>query len=160
QALLLGPQTAGVPDAYIPPSLLPVLTNKALAQCVGKDGGVAGDAFLNDPRGCHFDPKTVQCKAGQDPSTCLSPAQVAAARAIYRGAHANGELLFPGYEPGGESNASDWPTWLVGDLARRAELLRPGLLVRSSGRQRELRLPARQFEHAVQSRGQDDRADR
>jgi len=114
QALLLGPQSSGIPDAYIPPSLLPVLTNKALAQCVGKDGGVAGDGFLNDPRGCHFDPKTVQCKAGQDPSTCLSPAQVEAARAIYRGAHANGELLFPGYEPGGESNASDWPTWIVG----------------------------------------------
>src|SRR4051812_12910291 len=39
QATLSGPQTNGVPDAYIPASKLSILTNAVLAQCVGKDGG-------------------------------------------------------------------------------------------------------------------------
>ena len=87
QATLSGPQTNGVPDAYIPASKLPLLTNAVLARCVGKDGGVAGDAFLNDPRQCKFDPSFVQCSAGQDPNTCLTPAQVQAAQKIYAGPH-------------------------------------------------------------------------
>ena len=97
------------PASYIPPSLLPVLSKAALAQCVGQDGGVKTDVFLNDPRDCHFDPAAVQCVAGQDPTTCLSSAQVRAARKIYRGPHdpATGELIFPGYEPGSESNPSN-----------------------------------------------------
>src|SRR6202040_3786941 len=50
QATLTGRQTTGIPDAYIPTSKLPLLSNAALTQCVGKDGGVAKDAFLSDPR--------------------------------------------------------------------------------------------------------------
>ena len=104
------------PASYIPRSLLPVLSNAALAQCVGQDGGVKTDLFLNDPRDCHFDPAAVQCVPGQDPTTCLSSAQMQAARKIYRGAHdpATGELIFPGYEPGSESNPSNWPAWITG----------------------------------------------
>src|SRR4051812_3242833 len=79
QATLSGPQTAGVPDAYIPASKLPLLTNAVLAQCAGHDGGLASDAFLMDPRECRFDPAVVQCKRGQDPATCLTAAQVQAA---------------------------------------------------------------------------------
>jgi feruloyl esterase len=104
------------PASYIPPSLLPVLSKAVLAQCVGQDGGVKTDVFLNDPRDCHFDPAAVQCVAGQDPTTCLSSAQVRAARKIYRGPHdpATGELIFPGYEPGSEANPSNWQTWITG----------------------------------------------
>lgn len=111
------------PASYIPPSLLPVLSQATLARCVGQDGGVKTDVFLNDPRDCHFDPATVQCVAGQDPTTCLSSAQVRAAREIYRGPHdpATGELIFPGYEPGSESNASNWPAWITG-ASRDADL--------------------------------------
>jgi feruloyl esterase len=116
QATLGGPQTGGIPDAYIPASLLPVLSNKALAKCAGKDGGVSTDAFLSDPRSCHFDPREVQCRGGQNPSTCLTSAQVAAAKKIYAGAHnSRGELLFPGYEPGGESATGDWQSWITGN---------------------------------------------
>jgi feruloyl esterase len=114
QATLTGPQTNGIPDAYIPASKLPLLSNAALAQCVGKDGGVATDAFLSDPRQCSFDPGVVQCKHGQDPNTCLTPAQVEAAQKIYDGPHDHGILLFPGYEPGGESATGDWSTWISG----------------------------------------------
>jgi pimeloyl-ACP methyl ester carboxylesterase len=115
------------PASYIPPSLLPVLSTAALAQCARQDGGVATDPFLNDPRDCKFDPRTVQCTAGQDPSTCLTAAQVTAARKIYRGPHdpRTGELIFPGYEPGSEANPSNWPAWITGassaaDLAASA----------------------------------------
>jgi Tannase and feruloyl esterase len=115
------------PASYIPPSLLPVLSTAALAQCARQDDGVATDPFLNDPRDCKFDPRTVQCAAGQDPSTCLTAAQVTAARKIYRGPHdpRTGELIFPGYEPGSEANPSNWPAWITGassaaDLAASA----------------------------------------
>jgi len=114
QATLTGPQTGGVPDAYIPSTKLALLSNAALAACVGKDGGAQGDAFLSDPRQCFFDPKVVQCKHGQDPSTCLTPAQVEAAQKIYDGPHDHGVLLFPGLEPGGESATGDWASWITG----------------------------------------------
>jgi Tannase and feruloyl esterase len=114
QATLTGPQTNGIPDAYIPASKLPLLSNAALARCVGKDGGVATDAFLSDPRQCSFDPGVVQCKHGQDPNSCLTPAQVEAAQKIYDGPHDHGILLFPGLEPGGESAPGDWTTWITG----------------------------------------------
>ncbi len=114
QATLAGPQTNGVPDAYVPSSKLALLSAAALAQCAGKDGGVASDAFLSDPRQCRFDPAVVQCKGNQDPSTCLTPAQVQAAQNIYDGPHDHGILLFPGYEPGGESATGDWTNWITG----------------------------------------------
>ena len=115
QATLTGPQTGGIPDAYIPASKLSLLTNAALAQCAGKDGGVATDAFLNDPRECRFDPDVLQCMHGQDPSTCLTPAQVEAAQKIYDGPHDHGILLFPGLEPGGEAGAGGWTSWITGN---------------------------------------------
>jgi len=111
------------PASYIPPSLLPVVSKAALAQCVGQDGGVKTDIFLNDPRDCHFDPASVQCAPGQDPTTCLSAAQVSAARKIYSGPHnpVTGELIYPGFEPGSESNPANWPAWVTGP-SRAADL--------------------------------------
>lgn len=115
QATLDGPQDAnGVPDAYIPAGKLPLLTNAVLAQCAGTDGGVATDGFLNDPRECRFDPGSVACRRGQDPNTCLTPAQVEAARKIYAGPHDRGILLFPGLEPGGEATPGGWVNWITG----------------------------------------------
>lgn len=114
QATLTGPQTDGAPDAYIPASKLALLSNAALDRCAGKDGGLATDAFLNDPRQCHFNPETVKCKPGQDPDSCLTPAQVNAAQQLYAGPHDKNVLLFPGLEPGGESAAGDWGTWISG----------------------------------------------
>jgi Tannase and feruloyl esterase len=118
QAVLNGPQSGGVPDAYLTPIALAALDNGSHALCVGKDGGVATDAFLSDPRQCLFDPATVACKSGQIPSVanpCLTPAQVEAAKKIYAGPHdQRGNLLFPGYEPGNESLAGNWGTWIPG----------------------------------------------
>jgi len=63
-ALMFGELWTGVnssvkgPDFDLPQNKLDLLTNAALAQCSGKDGGLASDQFLNDPRDCHFDPST------------------------------------------------------------------------------------------------------
>jgi feruloyl esterase len=115
QALLAGPQTHGVPDAYVPTAKITLLSKLAISKCVGKDGGASTDTFLNDPTSCHFDAVVGQCSAGQDPDTCVTPAQVEAVEKLYRGPHnSKGELLFPGYEPGTGSIAADWPEWLVG----------------------------------------------
>ncbi len=114
QATLNGPQTNGIPDAYIPTSKLALLSNAALDKCLGKDGGVETDAFLNDPRECKFDPKSVQCKHKDDPDTCLTPAQVDAAQKLYDGPHDGKTLLFPGLEPGGEAASGDWTSWITG----------------------------------------------
>jgi feruloyl esterase len=115
QALLTGPRTQGIPDAYIPASKLALLSKLAISQCAGKDGGISTDTFLNDPAVCKFDAAAGECKPGQDRDTCLTSAQVETARKIYRGPHnLRGESIFPGYEPGSESNAMNWPQWLVG----------------------------------------------
>jgi hypothetical protein len=115
QALLAGPRTNGIPDAYVPADKIKLLSTLAISKCVGKDGGVSTDAFLTDPTICHFDPAVAQCAAGQDTDTCVTPAQVRAVEELYRGPHnSKGDLLFPGYEPGTGSAATDWPEWLVG----------------------------------------------
>jgi hypothetical protein len=115
QALLSGPQTNNVPNGYLPASKIALLSQLAISKCVGKDGGVSTDAFLNDPTICHFDAAVAQCAPGQDAATCVTPAQVEAVEKLYYGPHNSaGDLLFPGYEPGSGSNATDWPEWLVG----------------------------------------------
>ncbi len=105
---------------YVPTDKVPVLTKAALAQCAGKDGGLESDAFLNDPRDCRFDPAVTQCKAGQNPETCLAPEQVAAAKAIYQGPRnpRTGAQLFPGYFPGNEFGAI--PYWVDGGTPANA----------------------------------------
>jgi hypothetical protein len=67
----------------------PASIKAALAHCVGQDGGVKTDAFLNDPRDRHFDPAAVQSYRDGIPAPALSSAQVRAARKIYsKGGHA------------------------------------------------------------------------
>src|SRR5205823_6397760 len=93
-------KTAG---AFIPLSKLAVLNNAVLAACVGKDGGLATDSFLTDPRDCHFDPASLQCASGDAP-TCLTAQQVDTAKKFYDGqrnprTHA---LIYPGWPLGTE----------------------------------------------------------
>jgi feruloyl esterase len=97
-------QASDTPDTDFTPANLQLLQTAVLAQCAGQDGGLKADAFLMDPRDCHFDPKVLECKAGQDPSTCLTAAQVGAARKIYQGPSnpRTGASLYPGIARGGE----------------------------------------------------------
>ena len=81
---------------------LPILHKAVLDACDAADG--LKDGLISEPLSCHFDPAAVQCKAGHDDGTCLSAAQVQAARNIYAGAHdAEGnKLVLSGPLPGSE----------------------------------------------------------
>ena len=82
-----------------------------------------GDAsgLIEDPRSCDFNPATIQCPAGKDNSSCLTPAQVTVVREFYLGPNdGHGHYLYPGGEPYGSELAwagvavdpaadSNWP---------------------------------------------------
>jgi hypothetical protein len=83
-----------------------VLHTDIIAQCA--DPGLK-DGTIQDPRDCQPDWAKIQCAAGAtDTSTCLTAAEVAAARRLYAGAVApDGEHLYTGGEPYGAEGA--WP---------------------------------------------------
>jgi feruloyl esterase len=119
-ALMFGELWTGVnssvkgPNYDLPQTQLDLLTKTVVAQCGRQDGGVANDPFLKDPRDCHFNPSTLQCKPGQDPSTCLTAAQLRAVQAIYQGASnpRTHQQIWPGFLPGSETF---WREVLVGN---------------------------------------------
>lgn len=80
---------------------LNTLSSAVLAKCVGHDGGLSTDQFLNNPPACHFDPKMLS----------LSQDKVTAIAKIFSGP----PNIFPGYMVGaGEaSNAINWPLWIT-----------------------------------------------
>ena len=71
------------PAASLSSSALGLLHRGAIAACDSGDG--VADGTLEDPRQCKFDPAVLTCSAGQAAGSCLTPAQVSAARRIYRG---------------------------------------------------------------------------
>jgi Tannase and feruloyl esterase len=87
--------------SFIPPAKLPVLHDAVLQACDARDG--VKDGILEDPARCEFDPKVVECKGTESP-TCLTPAQVTAARSVYSASTnpRTKEILYPGLVPGGE----------------------------------------------------------
>jgi feruloyl esterase len=110
QTWLTRSNTAADGSPIITLAKLPALHNAVLAKCDGLDGLV--DEQIDDPRACRFDPVAVQCPAGVDQPTCLTPAQVAAARKLYAGpTDADGRRLYPGGETPGSELA--WAAWIV-----------------------------------------------
>ncbi|TMR30036.1 tannase/feruloyl esterase family alpha/beta hydrolase [Nonomuraea zeae] len=71
-------------DSILLAGRLPLIHDAVLAACDGLDG--LRDGVLGDPRRCGFDPGTLVCAAGQDPATCLSPAEAAVVRRLHDGA--------------------------------------------------------------------------
>lgn len=94
--------TAADGRAILTADKLPILHAAALATCDAGDG--LEDGVISDPLSCHFDPVVTECRSGQDPSTCLTAAQVDVARKIYAGARSpQGErLVVSGPLPGSE----------------------------------------------------------
>ncbi|HMJ87617.1 MAG TPA: tannase/feruloyl esterase family alpha/beta hydrolase [Vicinamibacterales bacterium] len=90
------------PASFIPREKFAMIHQAVLDACDALDG--VKDGVLEDPRRCHFDPKTIQCTAG-DSSGCLTPPQVEAVRRIYAPAKnpRTGAEIFPGLEPGSET---------------------------------------------------------
>jgi len=99
-------------DAYIPAAKIPALADAVNNACDALDG--IKDGILNDPRKCHFDPATIQCKSGDAPN-CLTAPQVEAVRKIYQGGRTpEGDQIFPGIVPGGEAGPGGWGRWISG----------------------------------------------
>ncbi|MBV9479878.1 MAG: tannase/feruloyl esterase family alpha/beta hydrolase [Acidobacteria bacterium] len=95
---------------------LTILHNGVLDACGRQEGTLQTDIWLNDPRDCHFNPQVLQCKQGQNPSTCLSPDQVAAAQKMYEPLYnATGQEIFPG-EPRGQEAPPANPNIASGNL--------------------------------------------
>ena len=87
--------------SYIPPAKYSLIHQAVVEACDARDG--AKDGVLEDPTRCDFDPGTLECK-GEDAATCLTPAEVSAARKIYAPIvnPRTRETIFPGLSPGSE----------------------------------------------------------
>ena len=100
------------PASFIPQSKIPTIAAAVNAACDKLDG--VQDGILNDPRQCHFDPATIQCKA-EDSEKCLTAGQVVAMKKLYAGLRdSHGKELFPGYVPGAEGGEGGWGLWITG----------------------------------------------
>jgi len=89
------------PASYIPPSKYPVIHKAAVNACDASDG--LKDGLIGDPRSCQFNPKVLQCTAGDGPD-CLTAPQVEAAKKIYSPAinPRTGKEMFASLVPGTE----------------------------------------------------------
>ena len=89
---------------------LDAVSNAALAQCAGHDGGLSTDKFLNNPPACRFKPRQLLCTA-HSVGSCLTQDKVEAVEQIFSGP----PHIFPGYVGGeGEANVfADWPLWIT-----------------------------------------------
>ena len=75
---------------------LPALHAAVVKACGNAQG------LIEDPRSCGFNPATIECPAGVNNSSCLTPAQVHVVREIYLGpSDGHGHYLYPGGEPYG-----------------------------------------------------------
>jgi feruloyl esterase len=107
------------PASFIPQSKIPAISAAVLAACDDLDG--VRDGLLSDPRQCHFDPASIQCKPGDDASKCLTAPQVAALKTIYDGLRdAQGHAIFPGFLPGAEDGPGGWGLWITGPAPARS----------------------------------------
>lgn len=100
------------PDSALTVADLSIVSNAVLAKCAGRDGGLPGDQFLNNPLACHFNPETLACKGNQT-TNCLSQAKITAIKKINAGPAG----IFPGYvtNQGTEAVLADWPAWISGN---------------------------------------------
>jgi feruloyl esterase len=76
---------------------LTTIFNAVVNKCGNQDG--VKDGLVWDPRACLFNPVTIQCPAGTDNVTCLTPNQVQALQCMYRGP---GESIYPGIQKSSE----------------------------------------------------------
>ena len=101
------------PASFIPQAKISTIAAAVNTACDQLDG--VRDGIINDPRQCHFDQSTIQCKGGENTDKCLTAPQVAALKKIYAGPHdSHGREIFPGYLPGGEDGPGGWGLWITG----------------------------------------------
>ena len=93
--------------AYIPATKYPAIHDAVLQACDALDG--VTDRVIENPRQCKFNPKVLECKAG-DAATCLTTPQVEAARKMYMPLvnSRTEKVVFQGLEYGSEMG---WSTF-------------------------------------------------
>jgi pimeloyl-ACP methyl ester carboxylesterase len=102
--------------SLLPTPKLRLLTKAAVSACDALDG--LTDGVIDDPRLCHFDPRTLRC-AGADGPDCLTGREVDAAKQVYAGLKhpRTGELIYPGWMPGseafGETAGESWRQYVL-----------------------------------------------
>jgi hypothetical protein len=112
--------------SFIPPAKIPAISAAVIAACDQKDG--VRDGVLNDPRECHFDPSSMQCRAGETSDKCLTKAQATALKKIYGGLRdAQGHEVFPGFLPGAEDGPGGWGLWITGEAPAKSLIALFGL---------------------------------
>ncbi|HEU4617369.1 MAG TPA: tannase/feruloyl esterase family alpha/beta hydrolase [Gammaproteobacteria bacterium] len=83
------------PDGNLSRAQTQLVAQTALKQCDAKDG--AADGLMSDPLHCDFDPKQLECKAGEQGDSCLTPAQAERVETLYGPLKSKGGLdLYPG----------------------------------------------------------------
>ncbi|MCY1075678.1 tannase/feruloyl esterase family alpha/beta hydrolase [Archangium lansingense] len=100
------------PGAMASPAQLANLGRALLAACDAKDG--LADGIISHPTACPFDPAVVQCQ-GAGGNDCLTPAQVASARALAAPYVLDGKTLHRGWGPGDAVDPGGWSPWLSED---------------------------------------------
>ncbi len=121
QTLGMMQATHATKESFIPPAKYPAIHKAALDACDAKDG--LKDNLISDPQSCSFDPVAIACE-GADTSSCLTKAQVEAARKIYADVYdpKSGKVVAPGLEPGSEPQwgavAANEPHPMYNDLLR------------------------------------------
>lgn len=68
------------PASFVPRTKYPMIHEAVVNACDAIDG--VKDGLIEDPRRCSFDPKVLECKAG-DSASCLTAAQIETARKIW-----------------------------------------------------------------------------
>lgn len=81
---LLRNKMFAAPGAGFTKAQLELVQSSVLASCGGTKQG-----YIDSPRACRWDPKTIECKSGAAAGQCLAPAQVAALRTAYAGIRAS-----------------------------------------------------------------------
>lgn len=83
------------PEGNLSRAQTQAVADAALERCDAEDG--VTDGLISDPLHCDFDPKELQCEAGQPADACLTPAQVERVEALYGPIESKGGLaLYPG----------------------------------------------------------------
>jgi feruloyl esterase len=79
-----------------------LVNSAAVTACDALDGVV--DGVIDNPLTCPFQPNSLLCKSGQNPATCLTPAQITAVEKVYEGPRNSrtGEEIYPGLGIGTE----------------------------------------------------------
>jgi feruloyl esterase len=95
-------QALSDPAGALPREKLTLVHDAALNACDALDG--ATDGVLENPLACTFDPKILACKAGADPASCLTDAQVTTVQKVYAGPSnpRTGKQIYVGLERGSE----------------------------------------------------------